>query len=599
MTADLTGNPTESSERDIVKTICKSFSENGYSCKINYPLDIRGTKLILDVFCQKGEEKVIVEVKIGTSISERDVQQLVSYSRFMPNAKWYLCIPSSTPLQDSLATMLQQSNIGLMFFKDGRITFETRAVSYAELRKDWKNAYDRILRGYLEKYPGAVPGPKPPEEVPTFWRSGRGRYQHRITPDEIEAVYYNTLLGYQQKLSQVEAILDTSTPIKLRIATELLDQISQLKNISYARELANFEKKYRNAKSFESEYQIVLETLKRLWETYEKEKGAAAFRVYKDFEPLLKQISWYRDHMIHPFQVFLMGSIIIDRYYQVFQNAYKTRLQNSRDGDLDFAWLLCSTFHDFCYPIQMYEFVNQEMFKKFLQVKKTSILPRLQTERILVQKGQLRLMDQLISLLCHCTNKTKDNTWIFDSKCKIDDELRFVFLKEMTEKKNHAPLSALTLLNMILSERVTATRAGYIEETFSTAVYPAGLAIAIHDPDILESLPQKFNVLFDTMPIAFLLIYCDIAQEFGRSEHKEYCTLKSINLESNLVETNLAFSKKSAYKKKAKEIDHVMGRLKSNAIEFKIHVAFAEEEYAKASAHTAKGHPIGVSANGR
>ena len=180
-------------------------------------------------------------------------------------------------------------------------------------------------------------------------------------------------------------------------------------------------------------------------------------------------------------------------------------------------------------------------------------------------------------------NNSNSGKWVFDSECKIDDTLRFMLLQEITDNKNHALLSALTLLNMILGEKTATAREEYIGETFSTAVYPAALAIALHDTSVLRNLPKNSDIIFQSMPIGLILIYCDTAQEFGRSEQKEYCTLKNINLGRGLVETSLAFSKKSVYKKKTKEVEFVMNKLKSSNIAFKLHLIFEDEEYSKAT----------------
>jgi hypothetical protein len=180
-------------------------------------------------------------------------------------------------------------------------------------------------------------------------------------------------------------------------------------------------------------------------------------------------------------------------------------------------------------------------------------------------------------------NGQSNQTWTFDSECKIDDAFRSILLKEITDNKNHAPLSALTLLNMISGEKGANARPNYIQKTFSTAIFPASLAIALHDTDILRSLPHNQSLLFKTMPLAFLLVYCDTAQEFGRS-NQDYCTLKSFSFGSNLVETSLVFSKKSLYNKKSKEVGFIMDKLKSDDISFRLRLLFEQEEYSKASA---------------
>ena len=72
----------------------------------------------------------------------------------------------------------------------------------------------------------------------------------------------------------------------------------------------------------------------------------------------------------------------------------------------------------------------------------------------------------------------------------------------------------------ILSEKVAQKNPqNYRIGRFSTDVYPAALAIAIHDKDVINQLPQ--DVSLEKMPLGFLLIYCNLVQEFGRSEGED------------------------------------------------------------------------------
>lgn len=574
-------------EKYIAETVCKSFSKNAYSCRFNYPLFGRGgVRYIADVFCKRKKDQAAIEIKNIASVKEADIQQLVLHSKFLSRIRWYLCIPSSTELTSNAKSILEKNGIGLILFEDGRITMESMAVSSAEFTTRLKNSWQTLSREHMERVKRVYEGERFPEEkgkIDGFLMPRISRRGSEISPSEYYALYSDALLKYRQKLSQMEIILGRSIPTTLRISLKLLDQIRQLQNMNYATELVKFEQRYRKADSFDKEYQIVLDTLKNLWTRYEKERGAAAFRSFKDFEPMLMEIPGYRDHMIHPFQVFLMGSIIIDKFYDHFLGAYKLKLKNANKSDLDFAWLMASTFHDFCYPIQMYEFVNERLFKKFLQTEDTSMLPRLQTEKILLQKGQLKLLDQLISLCSHCMNDSENSGWIFDTKCKIDDNFRYMMVQEITARKNHAPLSALTLLNMILSEEVSTKRGGYMEETFSTAICPAALAIALHDEKVLKNLPKETNIVFESLPIALLLIYCDTAQDFGRSSQKDYCSLKDLDMGKDYIETSLVFFEKSAYKRKMKEVESIMNRLKSKTVAFKLHLIFEDEEFSKAT----------------
>lgn len=523
----------------------------------------KGIRFIADLVCEKANEKIIIEIKRNVPTFDT-LDQLGVYSKFLTNAKWYLCLPSQVEISFFLKDFLRKSNLGLIVVNGENVQIVLPVESYDEYRK----RLTKSLKSFSTEKSNVF--------APKFRRID----SLEIQSDRLQNIMKleKEISSFQDNLNQIDLVLNSSVPVKLRISSELLDALPKLKNIAYSNELIAFERKYRKAKSFDDEYEICLETLTKLWSKYRKEKGAVALKAFKEFEPLLLEIPGYRDHMIHPFQVFLMGSIIIDNYYDEFKQAYNSKLQPAPLGSLDFAWLLCSTFHDFCYPIQMFESVSKRFFSEFLQIKNAPSLSQFDSQKILLRKGQMKLIDQLVSLYCHYSNGPNNN-WVFDSQCKINEEIRFILLEKVSEKKNHAALSALTLLNTVLGEEIAQLDENYLEGAFSSAVYPAALAIALHDNAILRDLPRSNNIVFDSMPLALLLIYCDNAQEFGRAKHREYCTLKTLVFDKNVVEAQLLFSRKGVYSSKLKESNFVFGKLKSNTISFKLKHVFDQEEH--------------------
>lgn len=528
-------------EKNIVKIICQHFSNKGYSCNKNFVLHRGNIKFVPDLVCEKDGERIIFTTKSGKVLRRNEVEQIGLYARFFTYDKFYICVPFYTKMGYGSKKLLSQLGIGLIKVKDDDLKFKLKARSYINFA-EWLNQLQQKIN-LKSKQAWLVE-----DHLNTF-------YIFRST--------LNTISRYDQ-------ILETySKRIKLRIPQELLDYVSELKKVHYAKDLTEFERKYRNVTSHEEEYKLILKTLEKLWTNYRKERGARLFESFKEFEPLLKREPWYRDHMVHPFQVFLMGSIIIDKFYEKFLESYKRKLSNASDEDLDFAWLLCSTFHDFCYPIQMFDTLNRALFKKFLQTE--AELPiYLQTERILFEGEQLKLIDQLVSLYTHYGENPERTSWIFDDKCVIDNQIRSLLLKHIIKNRNHAPLSALALLNTISKEEIAQMSYNYRQTTFSTAVYPAALAIALHDNSILQELPERCKISFENMPLQFLLIYCDIAQEFGRTDTNESCFLKNFDLETNLIDVKLVFTDEKKHKSKCEEVEKAFKRITSNLLEFKL-----------------------------
>jgi hypothetical protein len=353
---------------------------------------------------------------------------------------------------------------------------------------------------------------------------------------------------------------------KPRVSRELLDKVEDLHSVGYADLLREFRKEYDKAQDPIDENDTVLRVLGKLWAgKYGKTSGAKAFDSFEKFEPILKAIPGYRDHLIHPFQVFLMGTLIIDAHYQEFLRIYKRGIPNAQNDSLEFAWLLCSTFHDICYPIQMYDAFNKSFFQDFLQSEASPVV--FQTEKLLIDDNHLKYMDQLVVLYFHLEcNDNEDGSWEFDSPCKINASLRSAMIEEL-RNRNHALLSSLALLKKILTEEfVQRSRKSYLRGRFSTDIYPAALAIAMHDERMLLRLKKPTTL--EKMPLSFLLVYCDLVQEYGRSEREENTKLHDFECHSNLIQSTLVFGYKYDFNKKTREMEKIFKKIASEDLCF-------------------------------
>ncbi len=192
--------------------------------------------------------------------------------------------------------------------------------------------------------------------------------------------------------------------------------------VSYSKLLIDFGREYKKIKNQHDENDLILQTLGKLWEgKYGKIEGAKAFTSFKEFEPILKGAPRYRDHMVHRFQVFLMGSLIIDSKHEFYTSTHKKFFNELASDSFDFAWLMCSTFHDICYPIQKYDQINKNLFRNFLESEEAPEL-FFKREKLLLEDNNLKYIDQLVSLYNHYLNKGV--TWTYDSLCCIDQRMR-------------------------------------------------------------------------------------------------------------------------------------------------------------------------------
>ncbi len=106
-----------------------------------------------------------------------------------------------------------------------------------------------------------------------------------------------------------------------------------------------------------------------------------------------------------------------------------------------------------------------------------------------------------------------------------EGELLKFFHRKVTEEKNHAVLSAISLLKFANTHHITPDR---LHKIF----VPSALSIALHHDTALEKVRKgkkvetKQSILpylkFDNDPISFILIFCDTIQESGRPIGKEF-----------------------------------------------------------------------------
>jgi hypothetical protein len=282
------------------------------------------------------------------------------------------------------------------------------------------------------------------------------------------------------------------------LSLTLIDKLSEVRNLQYGTILTELGNGYR--KRIKEDYQIALDTIQTMWQQRFQMNYPD---IGKDFEAVLLLDPRYRDHFLHEFQVFLLGAIIIDSLYNTqpvrdFEKATGSRIED--------AWLAASTYHDFDYAIQNYEDWMQEFFAQFLHVK-DGVPVSLNLEGVVVRDDFLSKLKDI----CATINYNLDD-------CMV----RFIFEKAVLER-NHAALATLSFLNRFKRNNLLT----------KPAINRATLAIFLHEESNWKAFcgrgdctdpwekelarnPILANLEFDSLPLAFLLAYCDTAQEWGR-----------------------------------------------------------------------------------
>ena len=289
---------------------------------------------------------------------------------------------------------------------------------------------------------------------------------------------------------------------KRYIDRNVLDLAFDLGKVSYRQKVKELVTEHLSKKT--NDYKFVTGAFDSLWKECQLKIPYSNF--LETFEPALYHLSagggkTYRDHYLHQFQVFLLGLHIIDKFYD------KLDFDEMKEKQ----WLVASSFHDVAYPVELYDTWSKKFFYTVFNIENVGSAD---LKSQFIDETLLSSMGYMIDSLCetHLGRKLSGN-WLDDEK-----ELVKFFYKKITMVKHHCVLSAISLLK----------KASVLDSTLLKRVFvPAALAISLHDQEVWKGLkdlkdhPALVSIKFDKDPIAFLLLFCDCVQEWGRPKPKK------------------------------------------------------------------------------
>lgn len=570
----------EYSVDDMLKVLEDYFTKLGYEC-VTYPKQLNPVRI--PIYCVKKEavttgetkeisDEIMVEVTTAQSISTSDffrtltiesdtvvgepvvidnASSLTFFRHYLPNAKVFLAYPDYILRDkqfDELKKMCHEKSIGLICIT--RTAKGNTATEDVDVRpKDLATQLTEILSGSTDH-----------QEIE---RDVASHLQDDL----------NYLVFYPDPQYRRQEIIERPEGF---ISLNLIDKLSELKHIKQKNELKKLSQEYRREKR--DDYDIALGITKTLWEDY---LGASYPEVQKEFEPILIQASEYRDHFVHQFQVYLLGALIIDA---LFNEKALRQFGETNKSDIEDAWLAAATFHDFNYTIERYE----DWTRKFL--KETLLLDDGDSNSTPLNLEGPFIRDDFLNPcreLCETLGCDSCDTVI----------MRF-FYERAVKDRNHAALSALTLIRTLDDTCIIS----------KSAVRQAGLAVFLHDepnwaacrgyprprwdktevPDWENQFAAEKIVAsleFSTWPLAFLLIYCDTAQEWGRltreSNDEGYMEslplLEGFKTKTKGIRVEMSVQSSGAYTKKRDEAGRVKMFLKDKRFELCVRCRDTEE----------------------
>lgn len=383
----------------------------------------------------------------------------------------------------------------------------------------------------------------------------------------------------------VKTLVAPPPSYQMNLSRNLLHKMASLTDVViYKEDILTFCNEYLTHRL--DDYEIVVTWVKKLWNNHLDLPGiTSSFDFYEDFENILKLDREYRDHFLHQFQVFLLGTIILDGIFHEFQESYRKPFAKLGKKSVFKSWLIASTFHDFAYPLERYVKWNDELFDRLLNIKKSPTI--IGFEKITTEKNFLEYLDQIDNLLsCY---KTSGNNWCCKKPHTTNEDLRRFLLDKIVFERNHGVLSSLALLKKSESENI-------LDEILSTEIYPAAVAIAIHDEGIWQPFRgkkpswrdescewekefSKSNYMkhldFSNQPLSFLLIFCDTAQEFGRPKFSDSedgsvpkPLFEDISVDGKEIRIIISVADTKAFTKKETELNATIDFLKCSNLQF-------------------------------
>jgi hypothetical protein len=219
---------------------------------------------------------------------------------------------------------------------------------------------------------------------------------------------------------------------------------------------------------------------------------------FLNIEEILYTIPHYRDHFFHQIKVFLLGFCIINTLNR--EGRLKSTLLSQSDGMK--LWFMTSAFHDVGYPFEkmagwLDRFIEGVLRNPMDKTSEKLVPITFDWGALLGRRFHayhlLRIVEQVCSLYGRQTSE-------------VLSEVLSELTSGTVDRADHGLFSSLILQNFL---------AGPVKDE---EVVPVALAVALHNPETAQVVRKIVGVQsFEKDPLSFLLAFCDIAQDWGRT----------------------------------------------------------------------------------
>lgn len=504
------------SRKELILHVTTYFRSKGFQTE-EYSLRWKG-EVRIPLYCHKNveesdgtdrEDEIVIDIISDVSISKDQYMPSISvdsmdlddacppifFQYYLPRAKVFWAY-NATVLHDEnydkFAAACKKNGIGLIEVSHGQVKIIHEAQSLLEQLK--KDALEQLYKALFTKERKAPPLIKPSKSKESTVNDIVSKINDAFCEQYIaRLIYYGDPIFRRREIANRD---------HRNISLLLVDRLLELHNLSYRDHLITLADSAHSSsyrKATKDDYDIAFDMIQLLWKS---QLHTEYPDVQKNFEAVLQLNPRYRDHFLHEFQVFLLGAIIIDSLYDTTPIQSFNKKAHCKIED---CWLAAATYHDFNYPIQQSAEWMNDFFKQCLNSKESMPII-LDLDKLLVRNEFLAKLKGICSALDY----------------ELDDYMvRFIIEKAGIER-NHGVVAALSLIDRLKESGLS-----------QYAINHTSLSILMHDESAWKifcgnSDPNKpweksvmqncslSNLMFEKLPLTFLLAYCDAAQEWGR-----------------------------------------------------------------------------------
>ncbi len=295
---------------------------------------------------------------------------------------------------------------------------------------------------------------------------------------------------------------------------------------------------------------LVRNTVDSLLQSYPKcHANIGSYMKLAHFESLFRQaVPNATEHVLHSFRVFLVGCIIINRFYESFHIAHKRFcLGSERKMSIEYSWLLTAIFHDIGHPVERGRLMLEaELEDDDIAVSVVGRDTRWVKEKYIHARRLLASLAMFVA-----SNPADDDEWDYGA---VPDDLDRALAAELTDlydkMSSHAIISAINMLANIF-DQARAVNERNNRPFVVTHAAPAALAILLHDWRIWDKARKwkLFPIDSGIIPMAALLIFIDTWDDFRRTGQASPISIESFSLNDAGVKVTVKWLRAEEYEK--------------------------------------------------